>query len=70
MPGGQHRCSPDLGHPGNGVAACVKHFACDNQELNRSKVDALVPERALREIYLSAFEMAVHTVGVLTVMNG
>lgn len=41
------------------VAACVKHYVCNNQELERFKVDAIVSERALREIYLPAFEATV-----------
>jgi beta-glucosidase len=52
----------------HGVAACVKHFACNNQELNRSGTDAQVSERALRELYLPAFRAAVRA-GVLTVMG-
>ena len=44
----------------NDVAACVKHFALNNQETQRLKVDTLVDERALREIYLPAFEAAVN----------
>lgn len=51
-----------------GVAACVKHFACNNQELNRGHVDARPDERTLRELYLPGFEAAVHG-GVLTVMG-
>ena len=43
----------------NGVAACVKHYACNNEERHRHKTDVEVSERALREIYLPAFEMAV-----------
>ena len=54
----------------NNVAACVKHFACNNQEENRNEVNAEVDERALREIYLPAFDAAVREAGVLTVMNG
>lgn len=50
------------------VAACVKHFACNNQETNRGKVSAEVGERALREIYLPAFEGAVREADVWTVM--
>ncbi|MGW0711638.1 glycoside hydrolase family 3 C-terminal domain-containing protein [Streptomyces sp. NPDC002643] len=39
-----------------GVAACVKHFAANNQEMERMRVSAEVDERTLRKIYLSAFE--------------
>ena len=42
-----------------GVAACVKHYACNNQETERDSIDVRVGERALREIYLPAFEAAV-----------
>ena len=51
------------------VAACVKHFAANNQEWNRGSVDEEIDERTLREIYLPAFEAAVKQGGVLTVMN-
>lgn len=43
----------------NGTAACVKHFACNNQELRRMSSDSVLDERTFREIYLEAFEMAV-----------
>lgn len=43
----------------NDVSACVKHFAANNQETNRDFVDVQIDERALREIYLPAFEAAV-----------
>lgn len=43
----------------NGVAACVKHFAVNNQETDRGSVDVQVDERTLREIYLPAFKAAV-----------
>ncbi|OIP81322.1 MAG: glycosyl hydrolase [Porphyromonadaceae bacterium CG2_30_38_12] len=43
----------------NGVAACVKHFALNNQEDNRTSIDVQVSERALYEIYLPAFKAAV-----------
>lgn len=42
-----------------GSAATLKHFAANNQETARSLVDSVVSERALREIYLKGFEMAV-----------
>jgi beta-glucosidase len=51
------------------VAACVKHFALNNQEIDRSKVDVDVDERTLREIYLPAFEAAVREAGALSVMG-
>jgi beta-glucosidase len=41
------------------IAACVKHFACNNQETNRFKVNVEVSERALQEIYLPAFKATV-----------
>ncbi len=43
----------------NGVAACVKHFALNNQEKDRFAVDVQVSDRALNEIYLPAFKAAV-----------
>lgn len=43
----------------NGTAACLKHFACNNQELQRFQSDSIMDERTLREIYLSGFETAV-----------
>ena len=43
----------------NGVAACIKHFTCNNQETNRSHVNTLVGDRALREIFLKGYEICV-----------
>lgn len=43
----------------NGVAACVKHFALNNQEINRHTLNVVVDDRALYEIYLPAFKAAV-----------
>ena len=43
----------------NGVAACVKHYALNNQEINRHTVNVKVDDRALYEIYLPAFKAAV-----------
>lgn len=42
-----------------GATATIKHFACNSQETRRSFVDAVVSERALREIYLKGFEIAI-----------
>lgn len=43
----------------NGVAACVKHFALNNQEIDRGHINVIVDDRALYEIYLPAFKAAV-----------
>jgi beta-glucosidase len=51
------------------VAACVKHYTANNQELNRGSVDEEIDERTLREIYLPAFEAAVTRGGALGVMD-
>jgi beta-glucosidase len=57
------------GMQSNGVAACVKHFALNNQETDRSMIDVNADERTLREIYLPGFESAVKDADVLTVMG-
>src|SRR6516162_6060457 len=48
----------------NGVACCVKHFACNDQEHERMSISAEVDERTLREIHLAPFEAAVRDSGV------
>ena len=53
----------------NGVAACVKHFALNNQETRRLSVDVVVDDRALYEIYLPAFKAAVEEGGAWAVMG-
>jgi beta-glucosidase len=52
-----------------GVACCVKHFACNDQEHERMTISAEVDERTLREIHLPAFEAAVRQGGVGSVMT-
>lgn len=53
----------------NGVAACVKHYALNNQEVWRSHINVQVSDRALHEIYLPAFKAAVQEGGVWSVMG-
>lgn len=53
----------------NGVAACVKHFALNNQETHRHGIDVEVDDRALNEIYLPAFKAAVQEGGAWAVMG-
>ncbi len=52
-----------------GGSACPKHYACNNQEVNRTKNDSRVSERALREIYLKGFEICVKTAKPNTIMT-
>ena len=52
-----------------GVACCIKHFACNDQEHERMTISAVVAERTLREIHLAAFEHAVQEAGVWSVMT-
>ena len=47
------------GMQSTGCAACMKHYACNNEEVDRSNVNVNVDERTLREIYLPAFERGV-----------
>ncbi len=52
-----------------GVACCIKHFACNDQEHDRMTISAEVEERPLREIHLVAFEQAVREAGVWSLMT-
>lgn len=53
----------------NGISACIKHFAANNQEIRRTTSDSIVDERALREIYLTAFEIAIKESNPLSLMT-
>lgn len=52
-----------------GISACLKHFACNSQELRRMTCDSVVDERALREIYLTNFEIAIKEGKPLSIMS-
>lgn len=52
-----------------GMSACPKHFAANNQETNRNKSDSRVSERALREIYLKGFEICIREANPHTIMT-
>ena len=52
-----------------GVGCAIKHFVCNDQEIERMSIDVEVDERPLREIYLAPFEAAVRDAGVCMVMS-
>ncbi len=53
----------------NGIGSCIKHYAANNQEIRRMTSDSIVDERALREIYLEAFEIAIKESNPAAVMT-
>ncbi len=58
------------GMQSKGVAACVKHFCLNNDEIYRNNVNAVISDRALYEIYLPGFRAAVQDAKVMGVMGG
>ncbi len=52
-----------------GTTGTIKHFACNNQEKRRDEVEALVSARALREVYLKGYEIAVKKGGARSIMT-
>jgi beta-glucosidase len=52
-----------------GVGTSLKHFACNNSEVERTTMDSVVEERALREIYLKGFEIAIKQAKPWTIMS-
>lgn len=52
----------------NGVAACIKHFVCNDSEFERQTISSEVSERPLREIYLAPFQVAVEEAGSWSMM--
>ncbi len=58
-----------VGVQDNGVAACVKHYAANNQETHRDYVNVKIDERALREIYLPAFRATVEEANAYSMMG-
>lgn len=52
-----------------GVTGTIKHFAANNQEYHRSEINSIVSERALREIYLKGFEIAIKEGNAMSIMT-
>ena len=68
-PSGQLAVAYVHGVQGEGVIPSVKHFAANNEEFERHRINATISERALHEIYLPAFKAAVQQGGAWNVMS-
>lgn len=66
---GHMACAQIEGLERNGVTATIKHFAFNNREFKRREMNAVVSERAAREIYLRAFEIAVREGAARSIMT-
>lgn len=66
---GHMACAQIEGLEKNGVTATIKHFALNNREFRRRHSDSVVSERALREVFLRAFEIAVREGGARSIMT-
>jgi len=66
---GEIACGYIRGLQDHGVAATIKHFVCNDSEVERMSIDSQVEERTLRELYLVPFEKAVKEAGVQAVMT-
>ena len=53
----------------SGVSGTIKHFACNNQEYRRNDAETVVSERALRELYLKGFAIALRESGAFSIMT-
>ena len=69
MLGGKIGAAYTQGVQDNGIAACIKHFACNHQEYMRNRNDSRLSQRALREIYCKSFEIAIATTMPWTLMT-